>query len=91
MNSLARPGGNITGVVFQQLGLAQKQVDLLMQAFQGKTRLAALYDAQTFDQFTAAEQSARSLKGPTYRRLPGANDKCLLKSFLNVGNKFLVA
>jgi hypothetical protein len=50
--------------------------------------LAALYDAQTFDQFTAAEQSARSLKGPTYRRLPGANDKCLLKSFLNVGNKF---
>jgi hypothetical protein len=25
--------GNITGVVFQQLELAQKQVDLLMQAF----------------------------------------------------------
>ncbi len=29
--------------------------------------------------------------GLTYRRLPGANDKCLLNSFLNVGNKLLVA
>jgi ABC transporter substrate binding protein len=27
--SLARPGGNITGLVFQQLELAQKQVELL--------------------------------------------------------------
>ena len=62
VTSLARPGGNITGVVSQQLELAQKQVDLQMQAFQGKTRLAALYDAQTVDQFTAAEQSARPLK-----------------------------
>jgi putative ABC transport system substrate-binding protein len=26
--SLARPGGNITGVVFQQLELAQKQVEV---------------------------------------------------------------
>jgi putative ABC transport system substrate-binding protein len=32
--SLARPGGNITGVVFRQLELAQKQVELLTQAFQ---------------------------------------------------------
>jgi putative ABC transport system substrate-binding protein len=62
INSLVRPGGNITGVVFQQLELAQKQVDLLTQTFPGKTRLAALYDAQTADQFSAAERSARSLK-----------------------------
>src|SRR5262245_11530153 len=44
VNSLARPGGNITGVVFQQLELAEKQVELLTQTFPGKTRLAALYD-----------------------------------------------
>ena len=31
--SLARPGGNITGVVFQQLELARKQVELLTQAW----------------------------------------------------------
>src|SRR5262245_51125988 len=30
--SIARPGGNITGVVFQQLELAQKQVDMLAQS-----------------------------------------------------------
>jgi putative ABC transport system substrate-binding protein len=59
--SLTRPGGNITGVVFQQLELAQKQVELLMQTFPGKTRLAALYDAQTADQFNAAERNAISL------------------------------
>ena len=39
MQSLARPGGNITGVVFQQIELAQKQVELLTQAFPSKTRL----------------------------------------------------
>src|SRR5262245_60909550 len=59
--SLARPGGNITGVVFQQLELAQKQVELLTHAFPGKTHLAALFDAQSADQFSAAERSARSL------------------------------
>jgi ABC-type uncharacterized transport system substrate-binding protein len=59
--SLARPGGNITGVVFQQLELAQKQVELLTQAFPGRTQLAALFDAQTADQFRAAERSAKSL------------------------------
>ncbi len=44
IDSLARPGANITGLVFQQLELAQKQVELLTQAFPTKTRLAALSD-----------------------------------------------
>jgi putative tryptophan/tyrosine transport system substrate-binding protein len=74
--SLARPGGNITGVVFQQLELAQKQVEVLAQANPGKTRVAILFDEeQTADQFGAAEQAAQSLnlqvqglklKSPTY-------------------------
>jgi putative ABC transport system substrate-binding protein len=59
--SLARPGGNITGVVFQQLELAQKQVELLNQAFSDRTRLAMLFDAQTADQFVAAERTAKLL------------------------------
>jgi putative ABC transport system substrate-binding protein len=60
--SLARPGGNITGVVFQQLELAQKQVEVLAQATPGKTRLAILFDErQTADQFGAAERAAESL------------------------------
>src|SRR5262249_37525225 len=33
VTSVARPGGNITGVFFRQLELAGKQVELLAQAF----------------------------------------------------------
>ena len=41
---LARPGGNITGVVYRQLELAEKQVELLTQAFPERTRMAVLFD-----------------------------------------------
>jgi len=75
VKSLSRPGGNITGVVSQQLELAQKQVELLTQTFPGKTHLAILFEAQSVDQFSAAERAAKSLKlevqslkleGPSY-------------------------
>ena len=59
--SLARPGGNITGLVFQQVELAQKQVELLTQAFPDRNRLAMLFDAQSADQFSAAERAAKTL------------------------------
>jgi len=61
ITSLTRPGGNITGLVFQQLELAQKQVELLTQAFPEKTRLAMLFDGQSADQFGAAERAAKAL------------------------------
>jgi putative ABC transport system substrate-binding protein len=41
--------------------LAQKQVDLLTQTVPERTRLAVLFDAQSSDQFAAAERAARSL------------------------------
>jgi putative tryptophan/tyrosine transport system substrate-binding protein len=59
--SLTRPGGNITGLVFLQLELAQKQVELLTQAFPDRTRLAMLFDSQSADQFDAAERAAKAL------------------------------
>jgi ABC-type uncharacterized transport system substrate-binding protein len=59
--ALARPGGNITGLVFQQLELARKQVELLTQAFPDRTRLAVLFDVQSADQFAAAERAAKEL------------------------------
>jgi len=59
--TLAHPGGNITGMVFQQLELARKQVELLTQAFPDRTRLAVLYDIQSADQFSAAERAAKEL------------------------------
>jgi putative ABC transport system substrate-binding protein len=61
VKSLARPGGNITGVFTRQPELAEKQVELLTQTFPERTRLGALWDAGTADQFTAAERRARAL------------------------------
>ena len=62
MKSLARPGGNITGIVSLQTELAAKQVELLTQALPGRTRLAVLYDEISTDQFTAAERQAKLLR-----------------------------
>jgi ABC-type uncharacterized transport system substrate-binding protein len=61
VTSLAQPTGNITGVITRPLDLARKQVDLLLQVFPDRNRLAVLYDAQTADQFAAADQGAKSV------------------------------
>jgi putative tryptophan/tyrosine transport system substrate-binding protein len=62
VKSLARPGGNITGIVSLQTELAAKQVELLAEAFPDRSRLAVLYDEDSADQFAAAERQARSLR-----------------------------
>ena len=60
VNSLARPGGNITGVFYRQPELAAKQLEILMQAFPERSRLAVLYDTNSADQFSAAKAGASS-------------------------------
>jgi ABC-type uncharacterized transport system substrate-binding protein len=60
VKSLAQPGGNVTGIVSRQLELAAKQLALLAEAFPDRTRVAALWDAQSADQFGAAERAAQS-------------------------------
>jgi putative ABC transport system substrate-binding protein len=62
VKSLARPGGNITGVVFRQLEFAGKLVELLAEAFPDRTHLAVLFDAQTADVFGVAEQAAKTFR-----------------------------
>lgn len=59
--SLARPGGNITGLFFRQPELAAKKVELLAQAFPERRRLAILWDGQVLDEFNAAEQATKAL------------------------------
>src|SRR5262245_10882264 len=60
--SLARPGGNITGVVFRQSEYVGKNVELLAEAFPGRTRLAAFFDAQTANLLGATEQATKGLR-----------------------------
>jgi putative tryptophan/tyrosine transport system substrate-binding protein len=61
ISSLARPGGNVTGLVFQSTELAQKQLEVLKQALPGKTQATALYDELSAAQFKAAQQAAERL------------------------------
>jgi putative tryptophan/tyrosine transport system substrate-binding protein len=62
VQSLARPGGNVTGVFTRQPELAAKQVEILKETFPDRIRLAALWDALSADQFAAAERTARALQ-----------------------------
>jgi putative tryptophan/tyrosine transport system substrate-binding protein len=61
VHSLVRPGGNVTGIVSLQTELAAKQVELLTQAFPGRTRLGILWDQISGDQFAVAERQAKLL------------------------------
>ncbi len=60
--SLARPGGNITGLFYQQAELAAKKVELLTQAVPGRTSLGVLWDALVTDEFEAAQRAAKTLR-----------------------------
>ena len=61
IDGLARPGGNITGVFFLQLELTAKRLELLKEALPQVTRVSALWDAYTADQWRATEAVAQSL------------------------------
>jgi putative ABC transport system substrate-binding protein len=61
VTSLAKPGGNVTGVFLRQTELAEKQVELLTEAFPGRKRLAVFWDNNSADQLVAAERRAKLL------------------------------
>jgi ABC-type uncharacterized transport system substrate-binding protein len=62
VESLAHPGGNITGLFTRQPELAVKQLQLLVEAFPGKDRLGVLWDDQTAEQFASAESEAQKMQ-----------------------------
>ena len=75
VQSLARPGRNITGVFLRQTELAEKQVALMTEAFPDRKRLAVLWDRISADQFEAAQRRAslqrlevisRKMENPPY-------------------------
>ena len=59
VKSLARPDGNVTGVFLRQTELAEKQTELLWQAFPDRTHIGILWDAISAAQFNAAERRAK--------------------------------
>ncbi|MGO8865664.1 MAG: ABC transporter substrate-binding protein [Alphaproteobacteria bacterium] len=59
--SLARPGGNITGIFARQLELAAKRVELTREALSKAHTLGLWWEAASRDQAEAAAAAARSL------------------------------
>jgi putative ABC transport system substrate-binding protein len=60
--SLARPGGNVTGVTFVSSELAGKRLQFLKEAAAGVTRVAVLWNPDhPDDEFRATEAAGRSL------------------------------
>jgi putative ABC transport system substrate-binding protein len=62
--SLAHPGGNLTGVAFEQSELIAKRLELLQQAVPGMSRVVLLYDVAGLDQAEAFKRAATTLAIP---------------------------
>jgi putative ABC transport system substrate-binding protein len=62
VTSLARPGGNITGVFLRQPELTSKRLELIRETFPNASRVAIFWDALSTDQLKAASQAASSLR-----------------------------
>jgi putative tryptophan/tyrosine transport system substrate-binding protein len=61
VSNLARPNGNITGLVYRAPELAAKQLELLVEAFPNNQPIAALWEPASAEQFASAQHTAQSL------------------------------
>ncbi len=61
VKSLARPGGNVTGLYFQQLDLAKKRVELLTQALPNAHAATVFWDSASEDQWKVTRSAALEL------------------------------
>jgi len=69
VSSLARPGGNMTGLAMLQTGLAEKRLELLKEAVPRATRFGVLWDrtAPSYRPFLQAAEAARGKLGVELR------------------------
>jgi putative ABC transport system substrate-binding protein len=61
VSDLARPNGNITGLVYRAPELDAKQLELLVEAFPDNKSVAALWEPASAEQFASAQRTAQSL------------------------------
>jgi putative ABC transport system substrate-binding protein len=92
--SLARPGGNITGVFFEQIELAAKRLDLFKEAVPDMRRAAMLWDKNSADQYEAAHNAAASLSILTvsleFRDSPYDYERALSEAKVGSGDGLMV-
>jgi putative tryptophan/tyrosine transport system substrate-binding protein len=58
VQSLSRPGGNVTGLYLQQLDLARKRIELLTQALPTVKAATVFWDSGSEDQWQATSRAA---------------------------------
>jgi putative ABC transport system substrate-binding protein len=61
VNSLARPTGNITGIILEQIDLAAKRLQMVKQAFPGIGKAVAFWDRYSADQWRVTRDNAEKL------------------------------
>ena len=61
IESLRRPGGNVTGVSMLQVQLLEKRLEVLKEALPGTRRVLAFWDSFSRNQLAALPPAARSL------------------------------
>ena len=61
VRSLAQPGGNLTGISFQQIELTEKRLQIVREAFPNVQAIAVFWDEISADQWHAAENAAPKL------------------------------
>src|SRR5262249_46984562 len=87
VTSLARPSGNVTGVVFQQIELAAKRIQVLKDGFSDRPAATMFWDQFSADQWEAARSTAAMLGlqlfGIELRELPYDYEATLRKGPLD--------
>jgi putative tryptophan/tyrosine transport system substrate-binding protein len=94
ITSLARPGGNITGVFLQQIELTAKRLELLKEAVPDMRRVALLWDRVSTDQYEAAGKTAEVIGVPiislNLREAPYDYEHVLAESGIGPGDGMMV-
>jgi len=61
ITSLARPGGNVTGVFFQQVELAMKRLQLMKELLPSLEAATVFWNANSVDQWEATQRAGKTL------------------------------
>ena len=81
VRSLAQPGGNLTGISFQQIELTEKRLQIVREAFPNVQAIAVFWDEISADQWHAAENAAPRLglrlAGVEFREQPYDYERAL--------------
>jgi len=84
VTNLARPIGNVTGLIFEQIELAAKRVQLLKDAFPALSGATVFWDEISADQWKATRESAEKLgfqvTGVELRNHPYDYEEALLQA-----------